>query len=231
KLTKLVRGELDWIVMKALEKDRNRRYQTANGFAMDVQRYLADEPVLACPPYAAYRLRKFMRRNKKAMVAVAAFVLMLLAATASSIGLASWALRERSVAAANEKEANERADELRTVLDFVENQVFAAARPEVQDGGLGRDVTLRQAIEKTLAYVEESFRDQPLIEARLRLAIGTSFLHLGDGKAAETQFECAQVIWAAQFGPNHPDTLTARHRMGNAYYVQGRFKEALELDR
>src|SRR5262249_34555829 len=55
KLTRLVRGELDWIVMKALEKDRNRRYETANGFAMDVQRYLADEPVLACPPSAWYR--------------------------------------------------------------------------------------------------------------------------------------------------------------------------------
>ena len=63
KLTKLVRGELDWIVMKALEKDRNRRYETANGFAVDVQRYLADEPVQACPPSLAYRLRKFARRN------------------------------------------------------------------------------------------------------------------------------------------------------------------------
>jgi tetratricopeptide (TPR) repeat protein len=67
KLTKLVRGELDWMVMKALEKDRNRRYETANGFAMDVQRFLADEPVLACPPSALYRLRKFARRNKTAL--------------------------------------------------------------------------------------------------------------------------------------------------------------------
>ncbi len=56
KLTKLVRGELDWIVMKTLEKDRNRRYETANGFAADVQRYLDDEPVQACPPSAGYRL-------------------------------------------------------------------------------------------------------------------------------------------------------------------------------
>src|SRR5690242_17641605 len=64
KLTRLVRGELDWIVMKALEKDRNRRYETANGFAMDVQRYLADEPVQACPPSAWYRFRKFARRSK-----------------------------------------------------------------------------------------------------------------------------------------------------------------------
>src|SRR5262249_30223866 len=64
KLTKRVRGELHWIVMKALEKDRNRRYDTANGLAMDVQRYTADEPVLACPPSMRYRLGKFVRRNK-----------------------------------------------------------------------------------------------------------------------------------------------------------------------
>src|SRR6187200_3048183 len=70
KLTKLVRGDLDWIVMKALEKDRNRRYETANGFAADVQRYLADEPVQACPPSAGYRLRKFVRRNKGPVLAV-----------------------------------------------------------------------------------------------------------------------------------------------------------------
>src|SRR5262249_15685069 len=63
RLTRLVRGELDWIVMKALEKDRSRRYETANGFAMDVQRYLADEPVQACSPSAWYHLRKFARRN------------------------------------------------------------------------------------------------------------------------------------------------------------------------
>src|SRR5262245_31813589 len=79
KLTKLVRGELDWIVMKALEKDRNRRYETANGLAMDVQRYLADEPVLACPPSAWYRFGKFVRRNKAKL------------ATASVVGLVVFA--------------------------------------------------------------------------------------------------------------------------------------------
>ena len=91
KLTKLVRGELDWIVMKTLEKDRNRRYETANGFAADVQRYLNDEPVQACPPSAWYRFRKFARRNKRAlaMVAVAA-VAVLIAAT----GL-GWSVRDR----------------------------------------------------------------------------------------------------------------------------------------
>jgi eukaryotic-like serine/threonine-protein kinase len=85
KLTKLVRGELDWIVMKALEKDRNRRYETANGFAMDVQRYLADEPVLACPPSAGYRLRKFVRRNRTALAA-AGLVLLCIVLVGGVIG-------------------------------------------------------------------------------------------------------------------------------------------------
>src|SRR5262245_59078049 len=92
KLTKLVRGDLDWIVMKALEKDRNRRYETANSFALDIQRYLADEPVLACPPSAGYRLRKFARRNKGGL-AVGALVLFFLMLLGSGAG---WVWRDRS---------------------------------------------------------------------------------------------------------------------------------------
>ncbi len=79
KLTRLVRGELDWIVMKALEKDRNRRYETSSSFAADVRRYLNDEPVRACPPSAAYRLRKFVRRNKGPVLAAAVVALALVA--------------------------------------------------------------------------------------------------------------------------------------------------------
>ncbi|HMC12468.1 MAG TPA: serine/threonine-protein kinase, partial [Pirellulaceae bacterium] len=78
RLTRLVQGDLDWIVMKCLEKERNRRYDTANAFALDIQRYLDDEPVLAGPPSTAYRLKKFLRRNKPAVVA-AAIVLLTLA--------------------------------------------------------------------------------------------------------------------------------------------------------
>src|SRR5207244_112273 len=77
RLSQLVRGELDWIVMKALEKDRNRRYESASAFAADVQRHLADEPVLACPPTALYRLRKLARRHKRAF-GVAALLLVVL---------------------------------------------------------------------------------------------------------------------------------------------------------
>jgi tetratricopeptide (TPR) repeat protein len=92
RLTSLVRGELDWIVMKALEKDRNRRYESANGFAQDVQRYLADEPVQACPPSAWYRFRKFARRHKMGL-AVAALALCLVASLVGGIG---WVVRDRA---------------------------------------------------------------------------------------------------------------------------------------
>jgi serine/threonine protein kinase/WD40 repeat protein len=77
-LSRLFRAELDWIVMKALEKDRNRRYETANGLAMDVQRYLHDEPVLACPPSVGYRLRKFGRKNGTLLATAAAFAVLLI---------------------------------------------------------------------------------------------------------------------------------------------------------
>jgi len=93
KLSRLVRGELDWIVMKALEKDRSRRYETANALAIDIQRYLADEPVQACPPSAGYRLRKFLRRNRFGLAA-AGLVLLVLISLSGSIG---WAARDRAI--------------------------------------------------------------------------------------------------------------------------------------
>jgi serine/threonine protein kinase/tetratricopeptide (TPR) repeat protein len=92
RLSRVVRGELDWIVMKALEKDRNRRYATANDFAQDVRRYLADEPVQACPPSAWYRLRKLARRNKTALV-VAGLVLSFIALLGGGGG---WVIRDRA---------------------------------------------------------------------------------------------------------------------------------------
>src|SRR5262249_22668513 len=93
KLTRLVRGELDWIVMKALEKDRSRRYETANGLARDIERYLADEPVEACPPSAGHRLKKFARKYKKPLAVSAAFVLLLVAAAVASTWQAVRATR------------------------------------------------------------------------------------------------------------------------------------------
>jgi serine/threonine protein kinase/WD40 repeat protein len=112
KLTKLVRGELDWIVMKSLEKDRTRRYETANGFAMDIQRYLSGEPVLAVPPSASYRLRKFARKHRAGLTTAAAITLLLL----TGVAVSSWQAvratraeveqtRQRQIAEANERKA------------------------------------------------------------------------------------------------------------------------------
>jgi serine/threonine protein kinase/tetratricopeptide (TPR) repeat protein len=116
KLTKLVRGELDWLVMKALEKDRNRRYETAKGFADDVQRYLADEAVLACPPSAWYRFRKFARRNRTPMtvaaIVAAAVVLGILGTTWQAIR----ATRERDRAEGNFRQAKKAVDDFYTSI-------------------------------------------------------------------------------------------------------------------
>ncbi len=107
KLTKLVRGELNWIVMKSLEKDRTRRYETANGFAKDIQRYLDGDPVEACPPSATYKLKKFARKHRAALITAGAFSFLLVAATAVSAGLAIWANHERVRAVKAEKAAKE----------------------------------------------------------------------------------------------------------------------------
>jgi serine/threonine protein kinase/tetratricopeptide (TPR) repeat protein len=107
KLAKLVRGELDWIVMKCLEKERGRRYETANSLALDIQRYLADEPVLAGPPRASYRLRKLVRKHRGPVVAAGCILLLLVAGiVGTSLGFVR-AERLRELAEANAKTALE----------------------------------------------------------------------------------------------------------------------------
>jgi serine/threonine protein kinase/WD40 repeat protein len=102
-LSRLCRGELDWIVMKALEKDRNRRYETANELAMDLQRYLHDEPVQACPPSAAYRFRKMVRRNKALFATATAMAATLLVAS----GAVTWKWYDAETARQDEQSAKE----------------------------------------------------------------------------------------------------------------------------
>jgi serine/threonine protein kinase len=113
RLSRLMKGELDWLVLKALEKDRTRRYETANGLARDIQRYLADEVVEARPPSATYRLRKFARRNQAAFTTAAAILLLLVAGMAISAWQAARATRAESVALAalDEKEQARQAEE------------------------------------------------------------------------------------------------------------------------
>jgi serine/threonine protein kinase len=120
KLSQLVEGDLDWIVMKALEKDRARRYETANGFAADVLRYLADEPVTASPPSAAYRFRKFARRNRRVLTAAALIAVALVAGTVVSTWQAIRATRAEELAERRlgaERTARREADDARQQSD------------------------------------------------------------------------------------------------------------------
>jgi hypothetical protein len=127
KLSGLVRGELDWIVMKALEKDRHRRYETASGLAMDLQHYLRDEPVEACPPSVGYRLRKFASKNRALLTTVTAFAALLLVAAVVSSWLAVKAAQAKTeaVAAASEDDAND--DVGFRVWDMTAQQVVSPA--------------------------------------------------------------------------------------------------------
>jgi WD40 repeat protein len=129
RLSQLFRGELDWIVMKALEKDRNRRYESASAFAADVHRYLQDEPVLACPPSAGYRLRKFARRNKRALATLASLGVMLLAAVGAVVTSALWAADHRWQVEAAAKE------KLKRNLYYTH---IALAERELATGDIGR---------------------------------------------------------------------------------------------
>jgi eukaryotic-like serine/threonine-protein kinase len=236
RLVQLLSGDLDWVVMKALEKNRGRRYATPGSFAEDIERYLRDEAILARPPSRAYRLKKFAQRNRATVLTVAVVAAALVAGTAVSVWQAFRATRAETwalVAAEAEKKAKEdalaREAETKAVLGFVETRIIAAARPERESEGLGRKVTLRKAIESALPYVDKSFPNQPLIEARLRQTLGMSFLALGDARTAAEQELAARALYARHRGPDHPDTLASMNNLAASYEGLGRYAEALRL--
>ena len=101
-LCRTVRGDLDWLVMKALDKERGRRYETASTFAADIRRFLDGEAIEARPPSTIYRLHKFAQRNRGALAAVTTFLLTLIAAAVISLSLAVWALRGWEAAKRNQ---------------------------------------------------------------------------------------------------------------------------------
>jgi tetratricopeptide (TPR) repeat protein len=182
-LSRLLRGELDWIVMKALEKDRNRRYGTASAFAADVQRYLRDEPLEACPPSGWYRLRKFLRRNKGAL-GVAGLALLLVVLLG---GAGLWWAQQRAAAAGEALAA------LRVAAGLLEEErwpegLSAARRAEAILGGVGGDGDLR-------AQAEELIRDLEMAE-RLQEA------HLQENVSKDGDFDwqALDAAYAAAFG-------------------------------
>jgi serine/threonine protein kinase len=256
-LPRLVRGELDWIVMKALEKDRGRRYETANSLARDVERYLRDESVEACPPSAGYRLRKLARRYRGPLLAAAAAAALLMVAAGVSAWLAVRATAaERAAVAARNAEADERrqaeeqrdravaaegrakaeegkarrsAAEARAVLSYFEDQVLAAARPQGQEGGQGTEVTIRQALDAAAPKIAAAFRDQPAVEASVRRVLGQTYRHLGEQTRAIPQLERALELRKSALGPEHPDTLDAENELAIAYWGAGRLGDVIPL--
>jgi eukaryotic-like serine/threonine-protein kinase len=224
RLAKLLAGDLDWIMMKALEKDRNRRYATAGDFAADIERFLQHEAVVARPPSAAYRLSTFVRRHRGVVMAGTAAVMTLLAGA----GVATW---QAVVANQAKRTAQAKEAETQAVLDFVQDRIFAAARPLGQANGLGKDVTLQSTLTAAIPYVDGSFADQPLVEARLRETLGRSFLYLGEARMAADQIERARDILTRILGPADIRTLKSANALADSYRAQGRLDEALELSR
>jgi serine/threonine protein kinase len=236
RLTALVKGELDWIVMKSLEKDRNRRYESASAFAADVERYLKDEPVLACPPSAGYRLRKVLRRNKGPVLAASIVFLALVGGMiGTTLGLVEARRQEKSAnkSAEDEKTARGAAVESEAdttaYADFLANYVLAATRPQGQQGGIGRNVTMEEALAKAEPRIGEVFRGRPKAEALARMAIGVTWRNLGRYAKAEEHLRMALALRERELGPLHLATLTTRKSLAVTLLNAGRTDDAIPM--
>lgn len=167
-LARLLRGDLDWITLKALEKERSRRYGSPSDLAADIGRHLNNEAVLAVPPSAAYRARKFARRYRTALVTACAFALVLMAASAVSIRQSIRANREAAVAQA--------------VNDFLQNDLLAQASAATQSGPSAKPdphLEVRTALDRAAARIAGKFDRQPEVEAAIRDTIGQTYLTRG----------------------------------------------------
>jgi eukaryotic-like serine/threonine-protein kinase len=239
KLSGIVRGELDWIVMRALEKDRSRRYETANGFARDIERYLHDEPVAACPPSARYRLRKLARRYRVPLGVAAGFLLLLIAAAVVStyqairiraeqrntLAQKLAANRERDRAVAAEQKALTEAHKSEQAATFM-TDMLKGVGPAV---ALGRDTTmLREILDQTTARLDE-LKDQPEVEADLRTVLGVVYSDLGDYQRAEAMSRAALALRRKTLGNKHVDVARSLSELGEALRKQSRYDEAEPL--
>jgi serine/threonine protein kinase len=247
RLGQALRGELDWIVMKALEKDRDRRYESASAFAADVQRYLNDEAVVACPPSAGYRLRKFARRNRRPLVTAAVIMMALVAASVVSVWQAVVALdaqhqaeadrdRARSAegqALAAESRAATESAIARAANEFLQEDLLgqAASAPPPDREFTAEDpyLTVREALDRAAARIDQRFQDQPLVEAAIRTAIGSAYNRLSERQRAIPHLERAVQLRKAHLVPHHPDTLASMHELAGAYGWAGRILDAIAL--
>ena len=232
KLNHEVRGELDWIVMKALEKDRQRRYESASAFAGDVGRYLKNEAVEACPPSAAYRLRKFARRNRRLLVSAGVIGLALLATTMVSTWQALRARDAQHQAEADRERAEDAEQQAAAISNFLERDLLLQVDNDLQRGdGFTADpnLTVLEALQRAAARIGDHFHDQPLVEAAIRLTIGRAYRSVGDERRAVVHLERTVELRKAHLRPDHPDTLNGLWNLAMAYQFLDRLPESISL--
>jgi serine/threonine protein kinase/tetratricopeptide (TPR) repeat protein len=238
RLIKEVRGDLDWVVMKCLDKDRTRRYETASGLARDIARYLHDEPVEASPPSAVYKLRKFARRNCVLLGVTAAFAALLAGAAVVSTWLAvratlaeQTASRERDNAVAEKERADEKAAIAQAVNAFLQQDLLGQAdignQPEA--GARDRNITVRQLLDRAARRIKDKFQGQELTEAAIRLTLGDAYLALGEFREAQKHYDRSFRLRKQELGPGHADTLTGMSKLAGLYYARGRYAAAQRL--
>lgn len=219
-LLKTVAGDLDWIVVKCLEKDRARRYETANALTLDVQRHLNHEPIFARPASVAYRFGKTIHRNKTAFAAGALIAATLAAATIVSTWQAIEAKRER-------QNAQEQAQIARATKDFIIEQMLAFNPFWNSDAAISAEK--RASVDRLARTVEVSFAAQPLTRAEIHLALAAGYAALGDRNKWAAQATKALEIRERLLPPWHSDTLAAAAELVEACSRLGQIEQGKRL--
>jgi non-specific serine/threonine protein kinase/serine/threonine-protein kinase len=232
-LSRRLRGDLDWITMRALEKDRTRRYGSPEELAADVRHHLNDEPVLASPPSAAYQVGKFVRRHRGGVLAAGVVALaMLVGFGGVIIGLVRAtraeriAIQEAETAKLEADRANREAQTAQQVSDFLVD-LFEVSDPSE---ARGNTITAREILNEGAEKIEQELRDEPLVHARLMNTMGRVYQNLGLFPEAERLLEGAVRIREKELGQTHAELAAALADLGWLQQRRGRFDEALALD-
>lgn len=224
-LLRQLRGDLDWITLKAIEKDRARRYPSASELAADVRRHLEDQPVLAGAPSATYRSRKFVRRHRVA-VAIAGVVAAAAIAVAANI-----IVQTRQVA--RERDRALRAEQIaKAVNDFLQDDLLtqAGARAQANTGSQpDPDLKVRTALDRAAARIAGKFDSQPAVEAAIRHTIGVTYYDMNVYHEAEQQLERAVELRRRTLGAEDPDTLKSMNALGVLYNYESKYAAAEAL--